>query len=169
MKLRGHPHQKGTTLIIGLIFLVVITLMVTTAFKLSSTNLKSVGNMQFRNEAIAAANKAVEQVISNNFTTGFFSLPPSQTITFDVNNDGTSDYSVAVAVPVCVQSSQSASSVAAGGGSSANLAGFSGTSNYSTLWEISATVTDALSGASVLIRQGMRMELTALQFAALCP
>ena len=57
--------QRGVTLIIGLIMLVLITLMVTTAFMLSNTNLKAVGNMQFRDEAIAAANVATEDVLSS--------------------------------------------------------------------------------------------------------
>ena len=59
--------QQGITLIVGLIMLVLITLIVTSAFMLSHTNLKSVGNMQFRDESIAAANVAIEQVLASPF------------------------------------------------------------------------------------------------------
>ena len=51
----SRHSQRGITLFVGLIMLVLITLMVTSAFTLSTSNLKSVGNMQARDEAIAAA------------------------------------------------------------------------------------------------------------------
>lgn len=47
--------------------LVAITLLMVSAFTLSGGNLKVVGNMQYRNEAIAAANIAIEQTININF------------------------------------------------------------------------------------------------------
>jgi len=65
--------QRGATLVIGLIMLVLITLMMTSAFMLSSGNLRAVGNMQFRSEAMAAANLAIEQVLGTEF---FRSDPP---------------------------------------------------------------------------------------------
>ena len=93
-------RQRGVTLIIGMIMLVLITVMVISAYSLSSTNFKAVGNMQFRNEAIAAANKAIEQVVGTNFTTGFITVPAQQTITYDNNNDTVTDYTVTVEQPV---------------------------------------------------------------------
>lgn len=171
MRPSALQRQKGVTLIVGLIMLILITLMVTTAFTLSGTNLKAVGNMQFRNESIAAANKAIEQVVGVNFQTGFTTIPPAQTITLDINNDGVADYSVAVAQPVCIQATQVAGTGAAGLCSSATLDGFSGcgTPNYSTLWDINATVTDTVSGASINVRQGVRVELDSDRKASLCP
>lgn len=171
MKPVAMRRQKGVTLIVGLIMLVLITLMVTTAFTLSGTNLKSVGNMQFRNESIAAANKAIEFVIGNSFPSGFVSVPPDQTITLDINNDGTPDYTVSVAAPTCIQSNTVAGTGtpgACGGIRAGGLAGCS-TSSYSTLWNITASVTDAVSGAQVTLTQGFRQELNAIQLAAVCP
>jgi hypothetical protein len=124
--------------------------------------------MQFRNESIAAANKAVEQVVAINFATGFTTTPVAQTITYDINNDGTPDYSVAVATPTCIQSTQVAGIIAAGQGSSAGLDGFADASSYSTLWDMTATVTD-VSGASVTVSQGVRVELNSLQKSSVCP
>ena len=164
-------RQEGVVLIVGLIMLVLITLMATTAFTLSGTNLKSVGNMQSRNEAIAAANKAIEQVIGTNFATGFGSVPPAQTITYDINNDGTADYSVAVLSPVCIQSTEVAGTSSEGVCTSATLEGFSdcGSATYSTLWDIDASVTDAVSGTALRVRQGVRVELTSDQKSSMCP
>ena len=58
-------RQGGAALIVGLIMLVLITLAVTAGFTLSNTNLKSVGNMQNRNEAVAASNRAIEEVAAS--------------------------------------------------------------------------------------------------------
>ena len=170
MKSASLRRQKGVTLIVGLIMLVLITLMVTTAFTLSNTNLKSVGNMQSRNESIAAANKAIEQVINSSaFAVGFNTPPTAQTVTLDINNDGVADYSVTVAAPVCIQATVVAGSQPTGSCSSVDVDIACGTAYYSTLWDIDASVTDAVSGSSVRVRQGVRLELTEDQRNAVCP
>ena len=164
-------RQRGVTLVVGLIMLVLITLMVTTAFTLNMGNLKSVGNMQFRNESIAAANKAIEQMVGTQFPLGFTTIPPASTFTYDINNDGNADYKVAMAQPVCVQAIQVAGSGGSGGCSGIRGGSLAGCAspNYSTLWDLEATVTDAVSGASVVVRQGIRQEVTSSQKAAVCP
>lgn len=167
---RGHSsRQRGVTLIVGLIMLILITLMVTTAYTLNTANLKSVGNMQFRNEAIAAANKALEVVIGTSFPTGFTSLPPAQTITFDVNNDGTPDYTASVSVPTCVQATVASGVSTTGCGRSFRGGVSCPAANYNTLWNVDATVTDAISGAQVAVSQGFRQELSEIQKNLVCP
>ena len=151
--------QQGATLIVGLIMLVLITLIVMSAFTLSSSNLKSVGNMQQREEAIAAANRAIELVVSSAFTTA----PVAQSINVDINNDGTNDYVVAIAVPTCLRAM-----VAAGNADSDVELGISG-SSWNTDWDIDATVNDAASGTSVQVRQGVRVLLSDAQKTAACP
>jgi hypothetical protein len=158
--------QRGATLVVGLIMLALITVMVTTAFTMSQTNQMSVGNMQFRDEAIAAANKAIEQVLSSPFTTA----PAGQTIDVDLNNDDTVDYHVEFDTPACVSDSQILISGAAPSsvtlGSSFAVAG---STFYHTVWDLSAQVTDAaVSGASVHVRQGVRVLLTQAQYNASC-
>ncbi len=163
--------QRGATLVVGLIMLVLITLMVTTAFMLSGTNLRSVGNMQFRNEAVAAANAAIEEVLSSLLTGGSLISPPSQDISVDINNDDKPDYLVAINTPTCVRVSE------VGGGGSPPGSGSSVTLGlppgappaFNSLWDIDANVTDADTGASVRIRQGVRVVLTQVQKDAVCP
>jgi hypothetical protein len=168
MKSIPKRRERGVTLIVGLIMLVLITLMVTTAFTLSTTNLKSVGNMQFRDESIAAANKGIEQMVGTYFGASMSSVPPAQTITFDINNDGTTDYSVGIAAPVCTQATKIlALSVIPCNPELTPL--LCPKDNFSTLWDIEATVTDAVSGSSMRIHQGVRKELTQLQCNAACP
>lgn len=154
-------RQRGATLVMGLIMLTVITLMVITAFTMSSTNLKSVGNMQFRNDAIAAANKAIEQVVSSAFTT----TTAAQTINVDLNNDGTTDYIVTVGIPVCIRAS-------VGGGpvkSSITLPNMSSTGFWNTIWDIEATVTDVVSNTSVKVHSAIRQLRTDAQKTVECP
>ncbi|MEK7736556.1 MAG: hypothetical protein AAB319_02190, partial [Pseudomonadota bacterium] len=43
-------RQRGATLVIGLIMLVLLTLMAVSSFNLGKSNLQIVGNMQFRNQ-----------------------------------------------------------------------------------------------------------------------
>lgn len=161
LTITSHNKQRGVTLFVSLVLLVLITLMVTTAFTLSNTNLKSVGNMQARNEAISAANKAIEQVISSSFTTS----PAAEVINVDINNDSTTDYIVSIATPVCVGSSIDAP---------ANLSSvqlpitMTSSSSWNTLWEIEAVVNDAVTGAKTTVRSGTRVLLSQAQKNAVC-
>jgi Tfp pilus assembly protein PilX len=154
--------QRGATLIVGLILIAVISLVVVSAFTMSSTNLKSVSNMQVREEAVAAANEAVEQLISTNFVTAL----GSQTIKIDINKDGTDDYNVAVATPVCIRSAVMGS-LAPGMRNDPLLMGGS---VWSTDWDIKASVTDLASGAAVTVHQGVRVSnMTTDEKNAACP
>lgn len=148
--------QRGATLIVGLIMLAVITLMVTAAFSLSNTNLKAVGNMQFRDEAAAAANVAIEQVV-----TGFMNVAPvAQNVQVDLNNDGTTDYTVAI-TPNCISSS--AQVLGSGPGENSNVEldlDTASSISYRTLWDIEALVTDTVSGATVRLHHGVRRALS---------
>jgi len=162
LRLRFGARQRGATLIIGLIMIVLITLIVVNAFNLSSTNLKSVGNMQVRDEAIAAANTAVEAVIGSDFTTD----AKASSDTIDINKDGVEDYTVAIAKPTCVRATRASeaapSDVELGSEMSAG-------STWNTDWDLDATVQDQASGASVRVRQGVRVLLAQAQKDAACP
>ena len=82
--------------------LVLITLMLVTALNLGTTNFRAMTNMQFRSEAIAAANEAIEQVISSPFT----AAPAAGTSTWTSTTMRTTDYTVQIAVPQCVYAAQ---------------------------------------------------------------
>lgn len=163
MRLRS---QRGATLAVGLIMLTLITVMVTSAFNLSTTNLAAVGNMQFRDEAIAAANKAIEQVLSSPFT----DAPTGQAINVDIDNDDTPDYEVVFSAPTCISDSEIVNNATAL--SSVTLgSSFSviGSTFHETIWDLSATVSDTnRSGASVQVHQGVRVLLTKAQYDAVC-
>lgn len=83
-------RQRGSTLLVALVMLVLLTLTAFSAMRASTNHVQVVGNAQFREEAIAVAQKAIEKVISN----GNFQDVTPATQTIDVNGDGTADYSV---------------------------------------------------------------------------
>lgn len=156
--------QCGATLIVGLIMLLLLTLTIGGAFTLSSTNLKSVGNMQMRDEAIAAANIATEQVLSSPFT----DAPSSESISVDINNDGVEDYLVAIATPECI-SVLEVPAVVVGKESGVRAGVVTPGSQWSTVWAINARVNDPTSGATARVRSGVRILLTQTQKNSVCP
>ena len=154
-------RQRGATLIIALIMIATITLLVVSGFTLSSTNLKSVGNMQVRDESLAAANKALETVIGSAFT----DAPQQQEINVDINSDGTNDYTVTVLQPSCIRAT--VASAGAKSGIGLNMGGAGGTTWY-TDWDIQAGVTDVASGSKLTVHQGVRVLLNDTQKTAVC-
>lgn len=157
-----HTRQRGATLIIGLILLVLISLIVVNAVTLSSSNLKAVGNMQVRNESVAAANQALEKFIS----APFVSAVGTQTFSVDINGDGTNDYTVQVAQPTCLGWKQAA--VAAPSDVEMPVT-MQFAAEYQTDWDIQANVTDAGSGAAVEVHEGVRKRLSQADKDNYCP
>jgi PilX N-terminal len=105
---RNHRHrarinrndQHGATLLVGLIMLVLMTLHALAAYTISTAQLRIVGNMQSRQDAQAAANLALGQVLSSSE----FIMKPhavaAPSLDIDVNGDNASDYRVTV-TPTC--------------------------------------------------------------------
>ena len=56
--------QRGISLVLGMIMLVLLTLLALSGFQASNVNLRIAGNMQVRQETLAAAQTAIEQVLS---------------------------------------------------------------------------------------------------------
>ena len=153
-------HQKGATLVVGLIMLTLITLLVVNAFTLTSSNLKAVGNVQAREESLAAANQAIELVVSSSFT----NAPVAQEINVDINKDGNTDYTVAVSTPKCIKVTE----VPNPDKCQEELKDLCAASNWYTDWDLEAKVKDAATGANVVVHQGVRVKLSSAQKTAVC-
>src|SRR4029079_19416393 len=92
-------RQTGSTLVVALILLVLLTLFATSSFNTAKTNLTVVGNMQSSTEASNVAQQTIETVIS---TTQFITSPSNaitnpcggtpNTLCVDINGDGINDY-----------------------------------------------------------------------------
>jgi Tfp pilus assembly protein PilX len=111
-KIAARRSQRGVTLVVGMIMLVLITLVVLASFHLGRNNLEIVGNAQQRNDALTAAQQTIEAAISSPLLTsspgsifptscsGF----PSNTLCYDVNGDGINDVVVQITPPpTCVK------------------------------------------------------------------
>lgn len=170
-------RERGFVLAIALVMLVILTMLVVSAWRVGNTSLKVAGNMQVKEEAVAAAQQVSEQVISTNFTTTLTASPPEwpKQIDVDVNLDGSVDYQVNVPTPTCtstrpLQNADLSSSnpddapcissaTALNPGLIVNgvvMAQGQSWCNQQT-WDIEARVTDVVTGASVATHQGVAM------------
>lgn len=172
-------RQRGSTLLVGLIMLTLMTLLAITSFNLSKSNLQIVGNMQHRNESLQSAKETLEQVISK---TDFTVNPAAalfgcgaNTACFDVNGDGRNDVTVTLTPPPCtkkstlVKNSQLDLTKAEDRGCSAGVTqnlGIAGAATGDSLcadttWEITAVATDTATQASVTAVQGVDVRVAA--------
>ena len=164
-RVHRRPRERGAALIIALIMLTLITVMTTSAFTLSNVNARSVGNMQSRSEAVAAANQAIERVLASPFT----ETPSAETIDVDIDNDGNGDYQVVFNPPACMSGAQiAASSVPPSSLSLGSAFTVAASNYYQTVWDLDANVTHLASGTTVRVRQGVRVLLSQTQFNAVC-
>jgi Tfp pilus assembly protein PilX len=107
---KTRTAQKGVTMIVGLIMLVILTLLVLASFQLGKSNLEIVGNMQTRGESIASAQQTIEAAINSPLLTtnasAIFSSPcgANNTLCYDVNGDTTNDVTVTLTpTPSCIK------------------------------------------------------------------
>lgn len=175
LQCRLPASQRGATLLIGLIMLVLMTLVALTAFNLGQSNLQIVGNVQHRNEAISVAEAAVEEVVSNpTFYAQPTSLLPSgsNVKSYDVNSDGKDDIRVTVSstcakgrmIPVdelMVSNPEDQACITGVGQTFGAIGTATGDSMCaSTLWDVKAEAVDAATKAKVVIFEGVDVRVS---------
>lgn len=170
--------QRGATLVVAMIFLVLMSLFAISAFTNSSTNLRVVGNMQARQEAITSAQIAVEKTISS---TTFSTSPDAvaaNAVEVDIDRNGTNDYTVRMTPkPKCFRAKpiktveldaslpsdlvcMKSGVVTTGGLDAPGGAAASGNSLCSNSeWNIRAEVQDARTGTKVAVNQGVALRI----------
>lgn len=153
---RSPRRQRGATLVMGIIFLTLLMLSVTVAFRMSNNNLKAVGNMQSQAEAEASAEAAIEKLIS---TDAPFLAPVKTDVAAD-------SYGVAVTIakPECVRSVVVDVSTSADATPNIYLQDvnpLSGSGYVETHWDIAATASGGATGAKVETHQGIKIVLPA--------
>lgn len=168
MPMHARIRQRGVTLVVALVMLVVITLMVVSGYMVSTANLRGAGNMQYREQAIAAANFVIDQQFEGPFYNNPSAVVGSSS-NVDIDHDGTVDFVVTIAGLSCVKATkQTASSV-----SSVTLpTTMTSVASYNTVWDFNATVADASTfktGTAVNVHQGVRVLLTQAQCDNVCP
>lgn len=179
MTARPHRHEQGLTLIMALIMLVLLTLLALTSITLGNSNLQIVGNMQQREQAIAAANQVLEETISS---TRFFNAPEAAVASpcdgpnvrcVDTDGDGNTDIKVALTPsPACVKAqaikttdldlaNTEDAGCSVGAAQNFGVAGAAdGNSECgSTIWDVTAVATDVATQASVKVTQGVAVRV----------
>ena len=180
-------RQQGATLVVALIFLILMAFFAISAFNGSMTNLRIVDNMQVRQEAVSAAQVAVETTLSS---TQFSTNPDTvaaNPVPVDIDGNGTVDYQVRLTPrPSCYRARpiktveldpaspgdiacMKSGVVTTGGLEEAGGAEAAGNSLCaSTEWNVRAEVVDARSGAKVAVNQGVAIRVLETDAANAC-
>lgn len=191
---RMRHQQRGATLIVALIFLVLLTLFAVTSFNLGKSSLQTVGNMQHRNEAMAAAQQTVEEAVSS---TRLFQSSNAIILNgdpackggltnnkcIDVNGDGAYDISVTITpTPTCIQAAPLLNSqlnlsnandagcvVQASQGFGVAGANTGNSLCSDSLWEVTAVASDNLTQSQYTVTEGIGVRVSTDDVAASCP
>jgi hypothetical protein len=165
--------------------LVLITLLAVSSLSTTSMNLRVVGNMQSRGEALHAAQQAIEMVIS---TPQFIASPDNavlnpcetaNTVCTDIDGDGSPEYITRLdPAPSCISmkpikvselNPSSAEDLGCLGGHTRRLGAASDDSLCAnTAWEITAETRSTFSRTKVTVTQGVAVRVNAADAEALC-
>ena len=145
-----QQRQQGTTLLIALIFLVILTLFAVSGMNTGIINLRTANNAQMMLEAEFAAQQQVEAMLNSatNFS-GAAARAAEATTNVDVNGDSVTDFVVKTKRPRCL-------SIKAAPGYEYDL---SASAPKDTVWEVVANASDSVFGATVTLRQGVKVRM----------
>lgn len=134
-------HQKGSTLLVALMMLIILTFIVFSAIHTSSTSTRIVGNIQDRKELEADLQRAIEHIMSDAvyFTTDL----GQKTVTIDSK-------AITIGARSCMRA------LPAEGDSI--VEGTTPGKQY-TMWDVVASYTDSSTGAKATIHQGVSVLL----------
>lgn len=185
----GRPPraaQRGATLIVGLIMLLLVTLLAVAGVRMTTTQVQVTANEQFRADASAAANYALDLALNTpNFTNPAL-LPALPAVSTQQVTHAEDPQALAVSyqpAPQCqrfrylknselvVENSASPDATCLRSSTPGSIAivhtGASGSAEdnslcVTTLWELGARVEDPQTGANVTVIQGVeiRMEIS---------
>lgn len=95
-------RQRGSVLLVAMVMLLTAAILAAAAFRSSITSTRVVGNMQWRNEAITAANDAIDRLLSSADFANNASTVTTQVngapFQVDINGDGVPDISTSLPV-----------------------------------------------------------------------
>jgi hypothetical protein len=175
--MKTRSSQRGVTLFVALVLLVMVTLLAVSSFRVSNTNLKVIASMQGKGEAVAAAQTAIESVIS----TPQFAIDPAtvaaQPILVDLTGAGKNEYSVSLSPkPACLKARptnpadlniNNPADRPCFGSAQVGLSTLA-TRCAETIWEITATTIDTVTNAQTTVRQGISMRVSATEAENSC-
>lgn len=144
----SKQRQWGTTLLISLIFLVILTLFAVSGMNTGVINLRTANNAQLIVEAEYAAQQQIEQML--NSVTGFVTVATAPVTTnVDATGNGVTNFAVTVQPPKCL-------SIVPAPGYSYE---FAASAPKDTVWEVIASAQESVFGATTSVRQGVKVRL----------
>jgi len=169
-------RHRGIVLLQAMILMIMLFLIAIASFNMGRQNTIIAGNMQHKAEVLTAANQAVEKVIS---TTTFIDSPsgalPGNTVSYDVNGDGTNDVTVKLNPKPCVKKAQIIKNAELDISNSNDMACALGEINgmgmegvrtgnslcANSIWEIAAVAEDEATGGQVEVTTGVGVRISA--------
>jgi Tfp pilus assembly protein PilX len=172
-------NQRGVTLLMGIIMLLLLAIIAVATFNAGKGSLQIVGNLQQHNQVIAAAQEAIEEAVS---TTRLFTTPGAilanpcngvpNTRCVDINGDTVNDVTVTLTpTPSCIQAHVATLSLPQDVGC---IKGIDPDGNIvsgctDTLWNVRAVATDNVTNASTAVNQGVAVRMLTVDATANCP
>jgi type II secretory pathway pseudopilin PulG len=183
---RRAAPQRGMTLIVVLILLTALGLMAALGVRSGTTNLLAVGNTQSRQEAMSAAQAAIERTISTKEFSEKPAVVAALPIAVDVDGDGKADETVTLnPAPSCynfrvVKMSELDGDVPADVVCMRGNAGMNAGIDAGGIpvgdsmcadseWNVRATVNSPANGAQAVVNQGVAMRGVVTDAANNCP
>jgi type II secretory pathway pseudopilin PulG len=180
MRFTRLQRQRGVTLVVALVMLVIISMLAISTFNLGKSSIQVVGNMQSRDEAIAASRQVIDEALSNKL---FFESPDDtlnqpcngpNTRCIDVNGDGMVDITTTLTPsPSCVKArtikvneldftnTEDQNCSVGEGGTGLIVGAKTGNSLCAnSTWEITAVSTDAVTESRVEVVQGVNVRVS---------
>src|SRR5215203_4950314 len=105
----GHSivrsSERGSALVMSIFFLLLLATLALTGLRSSTTNVQITGNMQARQEVVAAAQMLIEQTVSTDeFARNPQGVFANARVVTDFNGDGNPDATaVLTAPPICMR------------------------------------------------------------------
>lgn len=193
----NRQRQRGVTLVISLIMLVLLTIMALTSFNIGKSSLQVVDNAQQQAQVLNAAQTMLNQVVSSHT---FADAPgnvldnsncppalnaPANSRCVDLYGDAKTVIVVAMTPePVCVQAQAIPTSTlnldnpksedwgcTVGDPSNHGIVGSDTSASLcaNSLWEINAVATESVSSARAVVTQGVAMRVSKDAVDTACP
>ncbi len=186
MPIRRRPVQHGSALVMSIFFLLLLATLALTGLRASTTNVQIVGNMQARQEVTAAAQMLLEQTVSTDeFATNPQGVYAAARVATDYNGDGQTDaVAVLAQAPVCLRARSVsfidldpnnpqdapcfASAALTNPGLLPGSGGPAGSLCADTEWHLRVRSTDAATGATMTLNQGVTVRTAVVGLSNVC-
>lgn len=182
-----RSRQRGITLVVAMLMLIVVSMFAVASFNSSTTNARVTGNMINRQEGLASAQYVINQTISSPSFASDPDAAAAVTHSVDLDQDGAIDYQARISpAPSCDRSRvikslelntddaadlacMTSGVVANSGVDTPDLASTAGDSLCAnTQWNVRAIVEEGATATRVAVNQGVGIRVLAAEASDHC-